>query len=170
MESSEKKPLEATAVGKLRLATDCTGLTAVQKAVLIQLALHCFEHPTTTAIGAAKIAVNTCFKERAVREALKTLSDPEIGPGFSLITIIHRPSPLTSLKRIDWDALKAKRRVDPGQDWKAEHAGHENGDASEVDSMTIDEKKAFWERQRAARIARRRVEEVESDSSETSPN
>jgi hypothetical protein len=71
MESSTKKPSEATSIGKVRLATDCVMLTPVEKAVLIQLAMHCFDHPTTTEIGPAQIVINTCFKERAVREALK---------------------------------------------------------------------------------------------------
>jgi hypothetical protein len=160
MESSTKKPSEATSIGKVRLATDCVMLTPVEKAVLIQLAMHCFDHPTTTEIGPAQIVINTCFKERAVREALKTLEQ------LGLITQSHGPSPLTSLKRIEWTALKIWRRVDPRRDWLAEQAGADESDGAldvrdRVEALTSDECKDRWDKQREARITRLRAAEEE---------
>jgi hypothetical protein len=132
MESSEKKPpIEATAIGKVRLATDCVMLTAVEKATLIQLAIHCFDHPDSTTIGPKRIALNASFKERAVRDALRTLGQ------LGLITRIWRPSPLTSIKRIHWTALKIWRRVDHRREgWLAFQA---DSDESASATTTEDE-------------------------------
>jgi hypothetical protein len=131
MESSEKKPIEATAIGKVRLATDCVMLTAVEKATLIQLAIHCFDHPNSTTIGPKQIALNTSFEERATRDALRTLRQ------LGLITRILRPSPLTSIKRIHWTALKVWRRVDPRREpWLAFQAESDEPDNA---ANTVDE-------------------------------